>query len=250
VIRPNGRIRWISNRIGLLLDRDRQPVHSVCIAFDITKRHEELQSLSTATAHYQAMVEVIPGAVWIVDKNANISRTLKIGGSRDVRLAGRQPIQWFDLVHADDMAEVRRLWDQAVLARIEQTIEHRISLDGERYGWARTTLVPVAPQVGRPPEWICASIDIDLEKRYVPSSNKPKRLTGAQIRAARGMLTLSVRDLAQTAGVSPTTIRRYEEADGPIAVTEDALVAIEKSFVEAGVEFLFPDLGKPGLRPK
>jgi transcriptional regulator with XRE-family HTH domain len=94
------------------------------------------------------------------------------------------------------------------------------------------------------------STDIDDEKRYFPSTARPRQLTGAQLRAARGMLALSVRDLAVKANVSPTTIRRYEQFDGPINTLEPALEAVERTLVQAGIEFIFPEIGKPGVRPR
>ena len=56
IIRPNGRIRWISARSELLLDSDGRPVRSIGVSFDVTKRHELLQSLDIATGRYDAMV--------------------------------------------------------------------------------------------------------------------------------------------------------------------------------------------------
>ena len=40
IIRPNGRIRWISTRSELLMDSEGRPVRSVGVSFDVTKRHE------------------------------------------------------------------------------------------------------------------------------------------------------------------------------------------------------------------
>jgi hypothetical protein len=52
------------------------------------------------------------------------------------------------------------------------------------------------------------------------------------------------------AHTSPTTIRRYEQIDGPINSSEEFLAAIERALVQAGIEFTFPELGKPGIRPR
>jgi transcriptional regulator with XRE-family HTH domain len=64
------------------------------------------------------------------------------------------------------------------------------------------------------------------------------------------MLALSVKNLAEMARTSPTTIRRYEQIDGPINSSEEFLEAIERALVQAGIEFTFPELGKPGIRPR
>ncbi|MDA9410504.1 hypothetical protein XH98_01540 [Bradyrhizobium sp. CCBAU 51745] len=75
-------------------------------------------------------------------------------------------------------------------------------------------------------------------------------MTGAQIRAARGIVRWSVKDLAHAAGISRATIRRLEEADGAPPHNDPALAGIEAAFASAGVEFLFPEAGKPGVRPR
>lgn len=99
-------------------------------------------------------------------------------------------------------------------------------------------------------ELVGLSTDIEIEKRYSPNSARPKQLTGTQIRGARGMLAWSVKDLAERAEISPTTIRRYEQIDGPINSLEVGLEAVERVLTQAGIEFIFPELGKPGIRPR
>lgn len=64
------------------------------------------------------------------------------------------------------------------------------------------------------------------------------------------MLALSVKDLAGMAHTSPATIRRYEQIDGRINSSEESLQAIELALVQAGIEFMFPELGMPGIRPR
>lgn len=64
------------------------------------------------------------------------------------------------------------------------------------------------------------------------------------------MLAWSVKDLAERAEISPTTIRRYEQIDGPINSLEVGLEAVERVLTQAGIEFIFPELGKPGIRPR
>jgi hypothetical protein len=57
-------------------------------------------------------------------------------------------------------------------------------------------------------------------------------------------------DLASAAGISRATIRRLEELDGASSQEDPALPAIEAALSKAGVEFFFPEAGKPGVRPR
>jgi GAF domain-containing protein len=68
----------------------------------------------------------------------------------------------------------------------------------------------------------------DFETRVAP--------TGAQIRAARGLLNWSARELADAANISPTSIKRIEVM-GETSVRRDSLDAVQKAFGERGVKF-------------
>jgi transcriptional regulator with XRE-family HTH domain len=59
----------------------------------------------------------------------------------------------------------------------------------------------------------------------------------------------SVRELSEAAKISSSTIRRLEESNGPPPTVEAALAPLQEALENAGVEFLFPPNGKPGVRP-
>lgn len=70
-------------------------------------------------------------------------------------------------------------------------------------------------------------------------------VTSAQIRAARGLLNWTVRDLAAQAGVHRNTVTRAEtDATGP----GHATAAIKATLEAAGVEFIEANGGGPGVR--
>lgn len=72
-------------------------------------------------------------------------------------------------------------------------------------------------------------------------------VTSAQIRAARGLLNWTVRNLAEKAGVHRNTVTRIETdatAPGP------AMSATVATLEEAGIEFIPENGGGPGVRLK
>lgn len=72
-------------------------------------------------------------------------------------------------------------------------------------------------------------------------------VTSAQIRAARGLLNWTVRELAERAGVHRNTITRIEtEATSP----GHASAAIQAALEAAGVEFIPQNGGGAGVRLK
>ncbi|MEJ6594755.1 transcriptional regulator [Parasphingorhabdus sp.] len=73
-------------------------------------------------------------------------------------------------------------------------------------------------------------------------------LTGVQIRAARQGLRLTVRDIANSANVSVSTIKRIEACDGIPQISVKNLMAVKVTLEAAGIEFIgTPDDG-PGIR--
>lgn len=78
-------------------------------------------------------------------------------------------------------------------------------------------------------------------------------LNSAQIRAARGLLDWSQKDLAEGTKLSVQTIKRMEGARGPEGSTEANVVAVRRALEGAGVVFLESKAtkdGGPGVRLK
>lgn len=70
------------------------------------------------------------------------------------------------------------------------------------------------------------------------------KLLPEHIRSARGLLNITQSDLATAAGVSPTTIRNFEnETAEP---SEDTILRITMALEQLGIEFL--NSGQPGVR--
>jgi transcriptional regulator with XRE-family HTH domain len=75
-------------------------------------------------------------------------------------------------------------------------------------------------------------------------------ITGAQIRAARGLLNLSVAELAERTGLAVNTIRRAEATNHVPVMTPANLRLLVLTFEDAGVLFIPADACGPGVRFK
>lgn len=71
-------------------------------------------------------------------------------------------------------------------------------------------------------------------------------ISGRHIRAARGLLGWTQRELSKRAKVALGTLRRMEDFDGPVGTRIETLMRVMASLENAGVEFL-NDVG-PGVR--
>ena len=75
-------------------------------------------------------------------------------------------------------------------------------------------------------------------------------ITSDQIRAARGMLNWSRKDLAEQSGLSFASMMRLESFEGVPSSNFRTLEAIKNTFEKAGVEFIGTPEGGAGVRWK
>ena len=75
-------------------------------------------------------------------------------------------------------------------------------------------------------------------------------ITGGQIRSARATLRWSVQQLAEKAGVSIQTIKRFEAAEGVPRSRTQTLLEIKAALETAGIEFIGTPEDGPGIRAR
>jgi transcriptional regulator with XRE-family HTH domain len=63
-------------------------------------------------------------------------------------------------------------------------------------------------------------------------------ITGTQMRAARALLGLDQRELAQKSGLSLPTIQRMESSDGVVHGNVDSLMKLVDALAASGIELI------------
>ena len=71
-------------------------------------------------------------------------------------------------------------------------------------------------------------------------------ITAAQIKAARALVSMDQRKLADLAGLSLPTIQRMEASDGVVRGNVDSLMKLMAALDAAGIEFLAEGTASPG----
>jgi len=249
VVKPNGRLRWVHDQAEILLNEVGEPAKILGVTLDITKNYESLQPLRAGVERYDALIRAIDGLVWSANSDGCITslQNWKTNGlSGPLLVYGHG---WVDLLHEEERDTALRNWLVSVEAGRPYKVEHRLLQPDGAYRWFRCSAVPILTPEGSIQEWMGTSTDIH-DQKLLDFSAAPPRLTGAQMRGARGVLNWSVRQLANRAGVSPGVVRRLEEYDGALPVSDESLEVFRKALSDAGVELLFPRIGKPGIRPR
>jgi hypothetical protein len=75
-----------------------------------------------------------------------------------------------------------------------------------------------------------------------------RKISSAQMRAARALLRWTALDLAKASKVGVATIRRVEVIDGEISATPANEAALRHALEAAGVEFIDENGGGAGVR--
>ncbi|WP_249119023.1 MULTISPECIES: PAS domain-containing protein [unclassified Bradyrhizobium] len=249
IIRPNGRLRWVHDQAEMLLNEAGEPARIIGVTLDITKHYETLQPLRAGIERHDALIKAIEGLVWTASSDGRITSlpNWKAAGQDGPRLVHGNG--WVDLLHEEERDAALKSWSVAVETGRPYKVEHRLLQPGGSYRWFRCSAVPILNPEGGIQEWMGVSTDVH-DQKVLGLTAPPSRLTGAQMRAARGILNWSVRRLAEQAGVSPGVVRRLEEYDGALPVSDESLEVFRKALSDAGVELLFPQVGKPGVRPR
>ena len=245
VIRRGGNVAWIYCQIIIFVDSEGASEKAIGICTDITAREDQLRQLQVADERYRALLKATGAVVWIAKSDGRIHEVINCDHSGELQSSALEA-GWLQLVHPDDRDKITRAREAADREKRSYDVVHRVRQADGSFKWKRSTGQPVLDDGGNVREWL--GISIDLEHQATQARNN--RITGAQIRAARGLLRWSVVDLAHAAGISRATIRRLEEVDGFSSPRDPALPALEQALSKAGVEFLFPAAGKPGVRPR
>jgi PAS domain S-box-containing protein len=215
---------------------------------DITARQETIGKYAASTARLHALTETIGAPVWTARMDGEISSVENWsehrGGAPDEPLGK----SWVEYLHPDDKLPTLKAWTTARAQRGTYEIEHRVRQPDGSYRWGLSRAVPARSADRQVEEYVGITFDIQDRKVLPPMADVETRLTGAQIRAARGILRWSVRDLADRAHVSVATIRRLEDLDSNTG--DPALAPISRALIGGGVEFIAVASGKPGVRPR
>ena len=249
LILDNRRVRHLLNRGEVLLDREGKPDKAIGVLADVTELTEALSSFETQRQRLRRLTEAMPAIVFTVNANGEVGDLWNWQNFTGVSANRAAGYGWLDNVHPEEQQAVKQSWTSDIGRGAAFELEFRLRRADGLYRWMQARGRPTTDARGSIIEWLVVCVDIHDQKLWL-SSPESLTVTGAQLRAARGIFNWSVRQLADAAGVAVSVVRRLEEVDGPPTTFEAIFPLIKQAIENAGVEFLFPPLGKPGVRPR
>jgi PAS domain S-box-containing protein len=188
IIQPNGKLRWLSNRSEVLLDKSGKPRRAFGVLLDVTPQREMALAKDATDSRFRALVTATNAFVWTADADGKI---LDIRNWRELR--GENPSEilgsrWIDIVHPEDRDLTLQAWSDALATKRDYTVDHRVRQPDGEYRWMQSRAAPIMLESGTVREWVGLSTDIQDLKVWPIATDAANVLTGAQLRAARGIL--------------------------------------------------------------
>ena len=247
VIHRNGRVRSLAIHGEVLVDATGKRARAVGLLTDVSKQSDAVFAARVVGERIHVIMEAIGGNLWVARNDGQIVDYVLRELFDERTTAECLGRNWQSLIHPDDLDRVVTGWANAEEKKSVFIHEYRLREPDGSYQWRRCYAAPAFNADGTVREWVGFSLYIHQHR--VAAGSGTKLITGAQIRAARGILNWSVRSLADRAGLSAGVVRRIEEQDGLARNADEAIFKIKDALSAGGVEFFVLPDGEAGVFP-
>lgn len=258
IVDPDGQTKWLHVRADLLRDARVETGQVIGITQDVTafkaaelRANEDSRKISQLGAKLNALAGLIGGITWTA---TGAGEMVEMPGWSEFTGQSAEDLKgwgWLAVIHPADRERVRQSVQDQIHTRAGASIEYRLRDIAGEYRWMRSRSAPVVEPDGLVIEWIGFSSvaalpgsEMVLDATKVEASpgdvDDLQLVSGAQVRAARGILCWGVRELAEASRVSASSIRRIEAEDGvPTSREVGILQALRATLLNAGVQIFW-----------
>lgn len=253
VRRPDGITRWLALHSELRFDHTAEPSQLVCVFLDVTARIETLRRYEEGRRLHQALGRAIGHFNWVrgadgSKSDAPLWRALTGQSASEAKGDG-----WLDAIHPDDQLRTRQACLAAFASSSPYVARHRLRGSDGTYRWFINKCNPVLRSDGTVGEWVGVCVDVDDlpwgRETSAATVSVHAPFSGSHLRAARGLLNWSVRELADASGLTAAVIRRLEEG-GLVPQGDPQIELLRDTLERAGVEFATMSDGRLGVIPQ
>jgi PAS domain S-box-containing protein len=166
IVLPDGQLRWLAGRGGVLRDQNNRILGLAGVNFDITERKTVEQELMQSERDFRQLTNVVPQIVFTSDSTGETS----YHNDRFYELAGVSPgksadSRWSELLDREDRQPAVGHWFACVASGQNFERECRMwDRHRQEYRWYLVRAVPVRDADGAIVRWIGTSTDIHDQK--------------------------------------------------------------------------------------
>lgn len=166
IVRPNGQIRWISDRGTVVRDSQGNAFRLTGIARDITEVRLAKQAAWEGEKKFQQLAERLPLLVWTANPDGFCDylspQWVDYTGIPAESLLG---FGWLNEVHPDDRSSLNDFWKRVLASDAPYDVQFRIRRFDGTYRWFKTRATPLTDEQGNVVKWFGTNTDIDEQKR-------------------------------------------------------------------------------------
>jgi PAS domain S-box-containing protein len=258
----DGRVVWLRSRVRVMPSAYGGADHVIGITYNMTLQkeaefasHENRMALRELDARHRALMKAVGDFVWIMSLDGKISDVPEWRAFTGQSIDQVEGWGWLNAVHPADRERIRETVQRIMDTRLGASYEYRVRDRAGEYHWFRSSISPVLNEEGTSVEWVGAAQRVvgpgrEPEGTFTsPPQGVPPHAHGPlmswHVRAARGILGWSVRELAGKSGVSVSTIRRVEDGQSH---DDRILLAIRSILEQSGIGFAAAPGGELAIR--
>ncbi len=166
IVRPDGEIKWLAGRGGLLRDDTGRVCGMTGVNIDITVRKNAEEELSQSERNFRELANVLPQIVFTTDAAGAINyrneRFSEVVGSSSTQ---GDSTRWADLMYEGDREATIQAWRASIASG--QPYERECRIRDQRFTqfrWYLARAVPVRNAEGAIVRWIGTATDIHDQK--------------------------------------------------------------------------------------
>ncbi|WP_349322834.1 hypothetical protein [Asticcacaulis sp. MM231] len=242
-IRGNGRALFHYQE---LTDSGGHPIY-LLFARDVTAEHAVSQAFADAGRRLDVAMETLDvECLWRGDlKGATFD---SVGRGRLNFAGAEQGLSWIDHVPADDRAGLHKSLDALIETNSRFSVRVNIICSDTVVRPYNLSAIPVKGASGKTVEWCGAMTKISKSERGHEGDTVAAilpNLTGAEVRAACGLLGWSHREAAHHSGLSKVTISRFASTVAPLSgiFKAKSVATFLLAIRDAGIVLTFSDAG-------
>ena len=237
---------WVGYRLAPFADG------VMCVCRRLDEVHHLRTLLQDLTERVDLACEGGNMALWQLDLRSD--RIWVSDGPGDLLGAGQMTRKTLlDRIAEEDRDPVDRAIAAAIQTRRPFETDFRCLAGVPGGGLLRMRGAYVPSSSGRPDRLVGIVLDLGKDAcgeragDAATTAQSARDLTGAQVRAARGLLRWSVRELSEQSRVSVATINRIETSDGVPSARSPNLVALHAALSRAGARILMTADREPAI---
>ncbi len=231
MIRPDGRLLWLESKSQREYDRQGGLSFLHGVVQDVTDDQKVRSENARIRQAVMSMKKITGADFWRTDAEGRMLDTANWAQFTGVTPERLKDHEALTAIHPDDRDIVRRARETGI--RLKQEVQFTVRVLGAdgNYRNVEHKVVPVVMD-GQLVEWHGMSW---INKQAVSDSDEAPLLRACHIRAARALIGMTARELAEAVGLSFSTVRRIEDdVDAP---RSSAMDKIRFELTRRGISF-------------